>query len=137
MKYYQTSVEKLSGSDLKEVTKKASRMYDEVIGKTRRRPYVRSKYFDKEKIFLGLFWSHLYGKLNHRDKLRRVKFFPAAIDLIQNTKYNPASIKNPHKSSEILHRFAGKTKTGEIFLVQIKEDMRTGEKFLISVFPEE
>lgn len=137
MQYYQTQVGKLSGTNLREVIKKAMQCYDKTIGKTKRRPYIRSKYFGKQKIFLGLFWEHLHGKLNHRDKLRRVKFFPAAIELIQNIKYEPAAKENPHKSTEILYRFAGKTKNKETFFVQIKENIQTREKFLISVFPEE
>ncbi len=137
MQYYQTQVGKLSGTDLKEVIKRASQLYNEIIGRTKRRPYIRSKYFGKQKIFLGLFWEHLHGKSNHRDKLRRVKLFPAAIDLIKNTKIDPISKKNPNKTMEILHRFGGKTKNGEIFFVQIKENKRNGEKLFISAFPEE
>lgn len=135
MQCYQTHTDKLSGTDLKEVIKKASQLYDEIIGRTKRRPYIRSKYFNKEKIFLGLFWEHLHGKLNHRDKLRRIKLFPLAIDLIKNTKIEPISKENVDKTSEILHRFIGRTKDKEIFFVQIKESKRSKEKFFISVFP--
>ncbi len=137
MQYYQTKVEKLSGSDLKEVMKKASDIYDDIKRKTKRRPYIRSRYFNKEKVFLALFWGHLHDKLNHRDKLRRVKLLLAAIDLIRNTKFEPITKRNPNRLSELLHRFGGKTKNGEIFFVQIKENKRSGEKLFISAFPEE
>ena len=40
-----------------------------------------------------------------------------------------------NKSGEILHRFAGSTKEKELFFVQIKEDKKTGQKYLISIFP--
>jgi hypothetical protein len=42
---------------------------------------------------------------------------------------------NPNKRSEILHRFSGTTTHGEIFFVQIKEDLKKGQKHFISVFP--
>ncbi len=136
MQYYQTRVEKIPGTDLREVSRKAKQLYASLNGRSKRRPHVRSKFFEKQKIFLGLFWQHLEDKLNNRDKLRRLKYFPCAIDLIIHTNCEPVSIKvNPHKSSEILYRFTGITKNREIFHVQIKEDKHSKEKFLISVFP--
>ncbi len=48
---------------------------------------MRSAYFNKEKIFLDLFWTHLFMKQNQRDRLRRIKFFAVAIDLIMNCHY--------------------------------------------------
>lgn len=49
----------------------------------------------------------------------------------------PTSKQNPNKPAEILHRFAGLTKDKEIFFVQIKEDKKTDQRHLLSVFPEE
>lgn len=136
MKYYQTRVDKIPGTDLKEIFKRAKSIYDAICPKKKRRAHVRSRYFKKQKIFLGLFWHHIDDKLNRRDKIRRLKYFPCAIDLIMNSSYDPGSIKeNPHTSSEILYRFTGITRNQEIFHVQIKEDIRSREKFLISVFP--
>lgn len=90
-KIYQTQSIKLSGTDIREVNKKARAIYSVVKRKTKRRPYIRSAYFKKDKIFLELFWNHLQEKLNHRDKLRRVRFFPCALELIQNSKFDPES----------------------------------------------
>jgi hypothetical protein len=135
MKAYKTKTNKLSGTSHKEINKKAQVVYNEIKRKTKRRPYVRSVYFKKSKIFVGLFWSHLYDKVNRGDRDRRIKLFPCAIDLIQNTKIDPESRDNPNKSSEILHRFYGLSRDNEKFCVQIKEDKRTGEKFFVSVFP--
>lgn len=64
-----------------------------------------------------------------------MKFFACGVELIQKSRYEPVSKKNPNKSGEILHRFAGATKDNELFFVQIKEDKSTSKKFLISVFP--
>lgn len=67
--------------------------------------------------------------------MRRLKFFAAAIELIQHSHFEPKSKENPNKPNEILHRFAGSTKEKELFFIQIKEDKKTGQKYLISIFP--
>lgn len=132
---YSTKTKKLSGTSFSEIYKNAFGLYSKIRKRTKRRPYIRSKYFRKDKIFLGLFWQHLHNKLSHRDKTRRVKYFACAIELIQNTKFDPVSKENPNEKTEILHRFTGITAEKEIFFVQIKEDKKTGQKYFISVFP--
>jgi len=128
MKIYQTKCTELTGTNFSEVSQKAFGFYNQIRRKTKKRPYVRSAYFKKDKIFLPLFWNHLREKLNYKDKTRRVKYFPCAIELIKNSRFDPESKENVDRRSEILHRFAGKTKGGQLFFVQIKEDKRTGEK---------
>lgn len=135
MNIYQTKSTRLSGTNYKEIYKKALRIYREIKRKTKRRPYIRSAFFNKEKIFLGLFWQHLEDHFSYNDKARRLKYYLCAIELIQKSKANPTSKENVDKPSEILHRFAGTAKNRENFYVQIKEDKRSGEKFLISIFP--
>lgn len=135
MKVYKTKSDKLGGTNFKEISAKAQKIYKQIKVKTKRRPYVRSAYFNKDKIFLELFWQHLYNKLNFRDKTRRLKYFPCAIELICNSRYEPASKENPNKKSEILHRFAGITRDKDLFFVQIKEERKSGQKWLISIFP--
>lgn len=135
MKYYQTRAKKLPGTSYKEIYKYAITLFREIKRKTKRRPYIRSAYFNKEKIFLGLFWQHLEDHLHYNDRVRRLKYFVCALELIQNSKLPPVFKENPHKSSEILYRFTGLDKNGEVFHVQIKEDRYTREKFLISIFP--
>ncbi len=135
MKVYKTKSKQLSGTSYSDVHKKAETMYKKICSKTKRRPYIRSAYFKKDKIFLGIFWSHLYNKTNLKDKVRRIKLFPCAMELIQKSTFEPTSKENPNKKFEILHRFGGITANNELFHVQIKEDKRSGEKFLISTFP--
>jgi len=135
MKSYRTKTKKLSGSDFHEVHRRALNLYKEIKKKTKRRPYIRSAYFKKDKIFLELFWQHLFDKPNWRDRTRRLKYFPCAIELIRKSGFEPESKENPNKRTEILHRFGGVTKENDMFFAQIKEDKRTGQKFLISVFP--
>lgn len=135
MKIYKTKARKFAGTSHQEIRKKAQRFYQDIRSKTKRRPYVRSAYFKKEKIFLGLFWDHLFEQKNYWDQTRRMKFFACGIELIQKSHFEPISKKNPNKQSEILYRFAGMSADEELFFAQIKEDERTGQKWLISIFP--
>ena len=64
-----------------------------------------------------------------------MKYFACAIELIQKSRFDPESKESADRQSEMLHRFAGKSKDGQLFFVQIKEDKRSGEKSFISVFP--
>jgi hypothetical protein len=134
MKPYKTKIKQLSGTDFKEIRKKSTGFYNEIKRQTKKKPYVRSKYFKKEKIFLELFWGHFF-ETNYWDQTRRMKLFPCAIELIRNSDFAPVSKENVDKPSEILHRFAGITATNDLFFVQIKENKHTHKKWLISAFP--
>ena len=136
MKIYQTKTNKLTGTEFKEVREKALVFYQIIKRKSKRRTYVRSAYFKKEKVFIDIFWQHLFDK-SWKDRVRRLKYFPPAIELVQNSKLEPKSKENPNRKSEIFHRFTGVTKEKDLFFVQIKEDKKTSQKFLISVFPDE
>lgn len=132
---YQTKTSKLSGTNFSEVYHKAFSLYRQIKKRTKRRPYIRSKYFKKDKIFLTLYWHHLHEKFNHRDKIRRVKYFPCALELIQNTMFEPDTKENVDEKGVLLHRFTGISPEKEIFFVQIKQDKRTAQKYFMSVFP--
>ena len=136
MKIYKTKTKKIPGTDFKEVHKKAFSLFKQLKRKSKRRAYVRSAYFNKNKIFLDIFWSHLFEKDNWRDRVRRVKYFPPGIELIQNSRFEPNKRDNPNKRGETLYRFAGATPDCELFYVQIKEDKKNRQKLLISIFPE-
>ncbi len=136
MKVYKTHVMPFTGSNYREVKESASSFYKELKRKSKRRPYVRSAYFGRQKIFLELFWVHVLEK-NYWDQMRRMKLFACGVELIQKSHFEPSSKENPNKRGELLHRFAGITKTHEMFFVQIKEDKRTNQKWLMSVFPVE
>ena len=101
---------------------------------TKRQPYIRSRYFSKDKVFLAYFWQHLRQK-NFKDRARRLRFFEAALDVLRNTTYIPTTKQSPTDGNEVLHRFAGTTKDNELFYVQVKENKKTGRKDFISVFP--
>lgn len=134
-KAYRTKSKKLAGSNYGEVHRKAFGIYTQIVKRSKRRTYIRSAYFKKDKIFLSLFWHHLGDKFNHQEKLRRVKFYPCALELIRNSKFDPESKENADKGSEILHRFTGMSSDKETFFVQIKENKTNNQKYLISIFP--
>lgn len=134
MNFYQSKLNTIGGTDYGKIHDVALREYKKIAKKTKRRPYVRSTYFKKAKVFLGPFWDHLWQK-NWQDRTRRLKFYLCAIDLIKNTKFDPETKDNPNNVKEIVHRFTGKSKDGEKFYVQIKESKRDNQKTFMSVFP--
>jgi len=132
MKTYQSSVSELSGTAYEEVAHTARAMYNDIRKKSRRQPYIRSKYFNNEKVFLALFWEHLAQK--HRaDRLHRLKLYPPAVDLIQNNRFSP-DVTVEVSATIRFYRFYGLTKEGKLFIVQIKENSKTGRKDFMSVF---
>jgi len=132
---YQTRAAKLPGTKYKEVYENAQTAFREIKNKTKRRPYVRSSYFRKQKIFFDYFWDHLWRTGGYKERTKRLKYFKAAIEVLERSKNEPASKENPNKKSEILHRFAGLTKNKEPFYVQVKEDKPTGRKYFMFCFP--
>jgi hypothetical protein len=136
MQAYKTKSAVLPGTDFCEVRKKAFSVYLKIKSKSKRRTYLRSAYFKKDKVFLPLFWQHLWDKGKWEDRMSRLKFYVAALELIKESRFAPKSKENPNRSDEILHRFTGITKENFVFYVQIKEDKKSGRKDFISVFPE-
>jgi hypothetical protein len=133
---YKTNRQKLPGTSFKEVEQAARAIFRQIKSRSKRTPYVRSKYFRKEKVFLNIFWQHLHEK-HEKDRVRRLKFYDCAIDLIQHSTLAPETRENFQNKDELLHRFLGQTKSGDQFVVQIKEDKRSGRKDLISIYPVE
>jgi hypothetical protein len=131
---YQSKSPKIKGDRYKEVRDQALILFGQIQKKTKRRAYVRSSYFTKQKIFFDYFWKHLSQK-PPKERFRRLKYFKAAVELVRNSKDPPLTIQNPNKSNEVLHRFAGLTQEKELFYVQIKENKRTGKKDFMSCFP--
>lgn len=133
MKSFSTNIRPLSGTDYSEIYPKAWNIYKNIASKTKRRPYIRSAYFKKDKIFLDYFWDHIWQK-NTRDRVRRLKYYSCALDLLMNSRIAPSSHRNEMRRSESLYRFVGTCENGDRFFVQIKENKR-GEKHFMSVLP--
>jgi hypothetical protein len=134
MQVYKSKYGRISGTSYSEVYPRTLAIYKLTQAHTKRQPYIRSKYFSKDKIFLAYFWQHLRQK-NFKDRARRLRYFEAALDVMRNTTYTPSTKQNPNDANELLHRFAGETKNSELFYIQVKENNKSGRKDLISVFP--
>lgn len=132
MKIYRSKSAKIPGRSYSDVEREARKLHNELSRGTKRTPYVKSAYFKKEKIFIDVFWSHLNQK-PRSDRKRRLKFYVCAIDLIQNSQFDPIEKQNPNGKNETVYRFAGATKSDELFYVQIKQD-KSGRKYFMSVF---
>lgn len=135
MNIYQTTKSKIPGTSFKEVYSDALLSFKKIKNRTKRTPYIKSKYFKGQKIFINIFWQHLFDK-REKERTRRLKYFDCGIDLIRNTSFDPETKDNPNKKSELLHRFLGITKTKEKFFVQIKQDKKGERKDLMSIFPD-
>ncbi len=120
----------LPGSSYDEVVANARKEFNKVRRLTKRQPYVRSKYFAGDKVFLTIFWDHLMQK-HLKERTRRLKFYLAALDTLRNASSSPESLID---NKIILHRFYATTKSGESFCVQVKHDSKTGRKDFMSVF---
>ncbi|MDO8650237.1 MAG: hypothetical protein Q7K33_02900 [Candidatus Berkelbacteria bacterium] len=136
MKAFTVKTSKIGATRHTDINKQARLIYHQIEKKTKRRPYLRSAYFKKEKIFFDYFWPHL-SQTPFADRRRRLRYLPCAIELIEKSRHEPTSKQNPNRKSEILHRFAGITPQEEVFYVQIKEDLKNKQKFLMSIFPPE
>lgn len=131
MKVYQSKFNRIPGTDYAEATKNARREYSKVQKSTKRQPYVRSRYFSKDKIFINIFWNHLAQK-RKGEQIVRAKLLLVALDLLRNTTFDPESI---FEKGSALHRFYGVTADKVDFAVQVKHDLKTGRKDFMSVFP--
>ncbi len=135
MNVYKSKSNELTGTNLEEITKQARREYHTIQKRTPRRvPYVKSKYFTKDKIFINNYWEHNNQK-TPRERMRRLRLYTCAIDLLRNTTNAPDTIYTNVDKNIGLHRFYGQTNSGNYFCVQVKDNKRTGRKDFISVFP--
>jgi len=116
----------------KAVNKIARSIFHQIERKSKRTVYVRSRYFQKQKVFLTFFWDHMSSK-NIHDKTRRLKYFECALEVIKDSYYEPEIKSNPNNKQETFYRFYGETLQG-VFAVQIKKDKHNRLEF-ISVFP--
>ena len=134
MKSYKSKASLLPGTSYDEVVAAARREHKKVENLTKRQPYVRSTYFNKDKIFVSpLFWKHIMQK-KHTVRTERLKLYNAAIDLMRNSRCEPETIFDKNNMSTLLHRFYGITKDGVQFCVQVKQDKKSGRKDFMSVF---
>lgn len=122
----------IPGHNYVTIVKIARRIFNDAVGKTKRRPYIRSAYFKGEKIFLDNFWPHLIQK-NPKDRFRRLQLLKAGLELLRCSKREPIFAQRNELGHEAFYRFLGKV-AGQFFVVQIKEDLKRRQKFFMSAF---
>ncbi|MDR0956220.1 MAG: hypothetical protein LBM73_03780 [Candidatus Nomurabacteria bacterium] len=132
-KYYKSSLNRISGAGYDDRQKKALAIYDVIKRSTHRKPYIRSKIFSGDKIFLDNFWPHFYQK-RRPDRDRRIVFYAAALDLLSHSTLKPIT-KAGRVRGEKYHKLFGITANRYKFVVQVRENPRGG-KYLMSIFPE-
>jgi len=101
---YKCKTKLIPGKSYAIVCKIARRIFNNIASKTKRRPYIRSSFFDGEKIFLDNFWSHLMQK-NASDRKRRLRFFECGVELIEFSKIEPIYESKDHILNEAYYRF--------------------------------
>ncbi|HFC76851.1 MAG TPA: hypothetical protein ENJ27_01335 [Candidatus Moranbacteria bacterium] len=134
MDLYKTKKSRVSGMSYRNIYLIAREEYRKIKNQTKRKPYVRSKYFNKDKVFMDYFWAHLKQK-SWKDRRRRLKFYSCAVELIKENKFDPETREDTTNSNIMLHRFKGVTKNNIEFFVQIKENKKNNQKYFLSVFP--
>jgi len=126
----------LPGSSYDELIHDARIIYREIAKKSKRTPYIKSPLFDKEKIFLDLFWTRLNTIRGRKRRVERLKYYKCAIDLLSHSSYKIESKKNRDNPKELVWEFIGVTKNGEPFAVHIKQGAdKKKMKHLMSCFP--
>ncbi|MFH1670916.1 MAG: hypothetical protein ABIA92_05035 [Patescibacteria group bacterium] len=131
---YKCSKDPLRGTQLKVILPQARKIFRSLEKRTKRKPYIRSRYFNKDKIFFDYFWSDLKKKIPS-ERARRLKLLPCALEVLRYSRHEPLTIDDMQDSHLLRHRFAGRTQNGLLFYVQVKQNKRTGTKQFLSVFP--
>lgn len=138
MKVYQSKALSIPGTSYDDLIGKVRKEEDKIRKLTMRRPYVRSSYFvegkNKSKVFIEHFLPHTMQK-GRKTRVKRLKLYNAAIDLLRNTRHDPEVILKNDMPSHILYKFHGITRDRIKFCVQVKQHKRTGRKDFMSVFP--
>jgi len=132
-KPYKARTAPLPGTRHANVAPQARTILRNIAKHTKRRPYIRSAWFKKDKIFFTHFWTHLTQK-PISEQIRRLKLLPCAIEVIRKSRQEPTIKQNVDRKYEILFRFAGITRNNTLFFVQIKHNTRTNRKEFMSVF---
>lgn len=67
--------------------------------------------------------------------MRRAKLYLCAIDLLRNYDDMNGAILEKAQIDSVLLRFKGRTRDGIYYIVQVKYNIRSNRKDLISVYP--
>ena len=130
MEYYRVKSQPFSGTNYTELYRKARLFFKRIHLNPRRKLFIKSAYFHKQKIFFDHFWEHLLQK-SIKQRKQRLKYLPCMKELLENSLTNPrVTIQS---NSEKYYRFLGQVTNGAYFAVQIKE--KNHKLQCISIFP--
>lgn len=124
----------LKGHRFVEIMPQARQAFRALQRKTKRRPHVRSAYFNKDKIFFDFFWHHMQRK-SVVDRARRLKYFPCALEVLRQSRQDPGTFVDKYQPNVIKHEFQGKAPDGMTFSIIVQQDRKKGEKQLLSIYP--
>lgn len=131
---YQCKAKPISGRRFVDVIPQARKLLRTVQKKTKRRAYIRSAYFHKDKIFFDFFWQHMLAK-SAVDRARRLKYLPCALELLRSSRCDPLSFIDEYQPGIIKHEFKGRSPDGMNFSVIVQEDRKTNKKQLLTLYP--
>ena len=131
---YQCKTHVLAGRKYTEVMPQARKIFRSLQQKTKRRPYVRSTYFRKDKVFFDQFWTHMNAK-SIPDRTRRLRYLPCTLELLRETRNNPLTFIDSNQPETMKHQFLGKSPDCKKFVVVISEHRSSGRKQLLSMYP--
>lgn len=131
---YQCKTKSLSGHRFVDIIPQARKLLRALQKQTKRRSYVRSTYFHKDKIFFDFFWQHMQGK-SVVDRARRLKYLSCALELLQKSRIDPITFMDENHPGVIKHEFRGNAPDGTIFSVIVQEDRKTNRKQLLTLYP--
>lgn len=134
LRAYQCKTKPLPGHRFTDIIPQARRLFRSLQKQTKRRPYIRSAYFNKDKIFFDFFWQHMQQKAVI-DRARRLRYFPCALELLRSTRHDPITFMDPTQPNKFVHRFLGEASGNQKFWALIKEDRKSNKKQLLSLFP--
>ena len=134
MNVYTSKYPRLPGSSYDEALNHARQEYNVIAHSTKRQPYVKSKYFNGNKVFLKVFWDHVMQK-RLKERTRRLRFYRAALDVLRHSQITPETTFNADDRNILLHRFYGVTKDASTSVYRLRKtsalDARTSCQSLI------
>lgn len=111
IKNWKVKALQFSSRTYEDARKEALSHFSKLKAKSKRKLYVKSDYFGKQKIFFDYFWDLVFQKPIGSRK-QRLKLLPCAVELVQKSSFLPESTTNPNKKQEIFYRFEGVTQNG-------------------------
>lgn len=131
---YKCKISAFYSSSYARVKKQAKNFFNSKTAHSRRSAYVRAPAWKKQKVFLGVFWSHLFDK-KPAERMVRLRLLPCALEVLENSTYPFVTKTEPGNPNIFLHRLYGQTPAGQVFALQVKEYSNKQKLYFVSCFP--